>query len=90
MFNIYIPHIIIDNENLTATQKIIYGYLVSISKGKEYITITNRELTEKFNLTKRTIVTAINNLEKEQLIDRKIIKDERGQVIERRIKVLIL
>ena len=65
---IKIPVDIITNTNLSNGAKILYGYLISLSKKEGYSYANNDYLKNELKVSKRTITKLIKELKNENVI----------------------
>jgi len=84
-----IPEKVATSTKINSNEKLLYGYLKTLIKDKDYIALTNKELSDYFTLKPRTISQSISALDRNEFIKREIVRDERNQVVERRIYTLI-
>lgn len=66
---IKIPVDIITNTNLSNGAKILYGYIISLSKKEGYSYANNDYLKNELNVSKRTITNLIKELKNEKVIE---------------------
>lgn len=66
--NVILPLAIVTNTNLSASAKVIYAVLKSFQNGKTAsqtatsVMVTHGQITERSNLSKHTVVKALNRL----------------------------
>jgi predicted transcriptional regulator len=76
--NVTIPLALVTSDNLSPAAKVIYAVLKSFQKGKTVshnyssVVVTHAEIMERSNLSKNTIMKAINQLMKTGWIVREI------------------
>lgn len=74
---IKIPTDIINNYQLSSSSKLLFGYLLSLSKKEGYCYASNDYLSNTFMVNVRTISKLLKELKEEKLIETKIIKGNR-------------
>ncbi len=73
---VILPLIIVMSQDLSPSSKVIYAILKSFQKGKTIpnndssIIVTHAEIIERSHLSKKTVTKALNQLEKEEWIER--------------------
>lgn len=81
-----IPASVRFDERLQMGARLLYGDILGLSNIHGYCYATNAFFAHHYNTVEKTITRWINSLEKCGHIQRIIIRDERKQVIERRLK----
>lgn len=86
-----IPEEVATSTKVNSNEKLLYGYLKTLikDKDKDYIALTNKELSDYFTLKPRTISQSVSALDRNEFIRREVIRDDKNQVLERRIYILI-
>lgn len=87
--DLIIPDIVATSTEINSNEKLLYAYLKNSNKGKEYVSMTNREISDGFPLKPATISQSISNLERKGFIKRVIVRSEKNQVMERQIFTLV-
>jgi DNA-binding MarR family transcriptional regulator len=77
-FYCVIPVYIIQNPNLSAEAKILYGELSALVNKYGYCYATNKYLAERLGKTARSIQYTLNQLKKRKLIEIEVEKDKTG------------
>lgn len=80
-----IPPHIISREDLSSSQKLIYGRLQGLTGKKGYCFAKNRWIGSQLCLKKDTISALLSDLQKKDLIRMEVVKSNDGEVVERRI-----
>jgi len=75
------------DRDLKANEKLLYGEITCLSNKKGYCWANNNYFAELFNVTPETVSRWISGLDKKGYIKREIIKDEKGQVKERKLYI---
>ena len=70
---IFLPEEVLHDANLTASSKLIFGFVFTISSEKGYSNITNKGLGTLFNLTPAYVSQRISELRKAGYIKTEII-----------------
>lgn len=60
----FIPPVVCDNVNLTRTDLLLIGLIVSFTKNKEYCFASNKYFADKIKVSSRTISKSLSNLRK--------------------------
>lgn len=68
-YGVFIPNYIMDAEDLSSTEKILYGLLVSYAGKNGICYPSHEELSNKMNLSVRHVGDAIRGLEKKDYIE---------------------
>lgn len=55
---------IVKSEKINFTEKLVYGVILSLANNKGYCYASNEYISEKVNLSKRTITKSIGELKK--------------------------
>lgn len=75
---IVLEYDVLDNENLTNTEKLLYGYIVALSQNdKGYCFASTQILCNLMKITPRHLKKCISNLKKYNYISTTIIKNKR-------------
>lgn len=74
-------------EELKYAERLLYGEITALTNKEGYCFATNRYFAELYNVIPGTILRWINHLETLGFIRLEIIKDEKNQIIERRIYI---
>lgn len=82
---VYIAPHIMAVDDLTLTQKVLWGKILGLTGKKGYCFASNTWLAEQLKLTKGTISAHISTLVTKGHMRRKLIKDSSGRVVERRL-----
>ena len=85
-YNIEIPSVTLNNNNLSASDKLLHGELIRLADDDGYCIVRNEFLADSIGVSTKTISRGISNLKKEGFIDSKIV--EQGNTMMRRIEVL--
>lgn len=83
-----IPANIRYDNNLKAIEKLMYGEITALTNKEGYCFAKNGYFAELFEVANNTVSRWISNLEKRGYIRVNIIRDKRGQIIERRIFIV--
>lgn len=81
----YIPAPIMARKDLTAGEKLLIGRIIGLTKEKGYCYASNGWLGKQINLSGKTVSNMISKFVKNGIVEIEIIKDEKGQVKERKI-----
>ena len=86
-YYVNIPAFILDDTDLSDSEKVLYGRIDGLSnnKDKPYCFASNSYLAEKSGKTERTIIRYINNLVDKGYIHRELIINNDGKVEERKL-----
>ena len=76
------------DNNLKAIEKLMYGEITALTNKEGYCFARNSYFAELFEVANNTVSRWISNLEKKGYIKVDIIRDKRGQIIERRIFIV--
>lgn len=68
-YGVFIPNYIMDADDLSSTEKILYGLLVSYAGKNGVCYPSHEELSSRMNLSVRHVGDAIRGLEKKEYID---------------------
>lgn len=74
-------------EELKYPERLLYGEITALSGKEGYCFATNKYFAELYHVIPGTISRWVNHLERLGFIKTEIIKDERNQILERRIYV---
>ena len=77
-------------EELKYPERLLYGEITALAGKEGYCFATNRYFAELYKVIPGTISRWINHLEKLGFIKVNIIRDERNQIIERRIYINVI
>ena len=87
---VYIPSSIMCEESLTLTQKIIWGRVQGLSTKEGYCYASNKWIGEQLGLSQSTISNNISTLVMRGYMVRKIIRNDKKEIKERRLYSLSL
>lgn len=76
------------DNSLKAIEKLMYGEITALTNKEGYCFAKNGYFAELFEVANNTVSRWISNLEKNGYIKVDIIRDKRGQIIERRIFIV--
>ena len=83
-----IPSYVRYDKELTSFEKLIYSEIVALTNYKGYCYAYNKYFAYVYNVSERTVIRAIKNLEKKDYIKINIIKNEKtNQILERKIYI---
>ncbi len=82
-----IPATIMQDPNLSANEKLLYAELTSLANKKGYCFASNKTLAERFGASDRTIRRWLQNLIDRHYLAVKVIRNEKNEVVERRIYI---
>ncbi len=74
---IKIPIEIIKNYQLSSSSKILYGFLISLTKKDGYAYVSNTYLSKNLTISLRTVSRLLKELKEEHLVNIKIINGKR-------------
>lgn len=80
-----IPPFIMCRDDLSHSQKILYGRIQGLVNNLGYCFATNHWLGNQACLKKETVSSLLSDLQNKQLLQIDVIRDERNRVVERRI-----
>lgn len=80
-----IPANILANDDLTLSEKVLFGRILGLSDKGGYCFASNAWLGKQIGLSKGTVANLLSNLSSKGLIKIEIVRDENNQVKERRI-----
>ena len=83
-----IPANIRYDNSLKAIEKLMYGEITALTNKEGYCFAKNGYFAELFEVANNTVSRWISNLEKKGYIKVDIIRDKRGQILERRIFIV--
>lgn len=78
---------ILFNEELKANEKLLYAAITLLTSKEGYCFATNTYLAKLFNVQAHTISNWISHLSKLEFVKVKIIKNDKGEIIQRRIYI---
>ena len=82
-----IPVPILTNDKLKANEKLLYAYITSLANKEGYCFASNKYFADCLNISAHTVSRLISNLNELGFVKVEIIRDETGQVIQRRIYI---
>jgi hypothetical protein len=85
---ILVPPEIVFREDLTISEKYLFGRINGLKHRKGYCFASNKWLGEQIGLKANTVSSLITNLVKKKLLARKVIRNKDKKVIERRLYIL--
>lgn len=74
---IVVPRIVLSDENLTSTDKLLMGLITSLTLKYDYCFASNKYLADTLNTSKRTINYSLSKLKEKNLIKIKIENNTR-------------
>lgn len=80
-----IPSTVLYKDDLKPNQKLLYAIITSLSNKEGYCYATNRYLAEKLKVKSNTVSGWITDLKRKGFIKVELIRNEKKQVIQRRI-----
>lgn len=80
-----IPSTVLFNENLKANEKLLYAVITVLANKEGYCFASNSYLAKLFNSQPHTISNWISNLNKLKLVCVEIIRNDKNEIIQRRI-----
>lgn len=88
-WNLIIPSIILFDNKLSSGEKIILSLIHSLSKESGYCHAKNTYFASVLNVNNVRVSGIITTLIKKSYIERKIIRNDRKQIISRELRLLI-
>ncbi|GIW70276.1 MAG: hypothetical protein KatS3mg101_1023 [Patescibacteria group bacterium] len=82
-----IPPYILAREDLTMSEKVVYGRILGLVNKKGYCYATNKWLGKQVGLASGTIANIVSKLKDKKLVYVEVIRDQNNKVTERRIFV---
>jgi hypothetical protein len=79
------PRSLVSDVNLTDTEKLVLMVILSLSELRGYCFATNSYLAEILGKHKDTISKTVSNLGRRGYITREIVRDETGEIVQRKI-----
>lgn len=86
---ITMPTVLAQDETLPDGAKILYGFIASLAQVSGYCFATNKYLEEAAGVSDKTIQRNLKLLKDAGYIDVEVIRTERGEVKERRIRCMV-
>ncbi|MCF8012651.1 MAG: helix-turn-helix domain-containing protein [Clostridiales bacterium] len=80
-----IPPHILSNKNITSSAKLVWGRIKGLEGQKGYCWASNAHIGENLSLKKNTVTKKVKELIDEDLVQRRLIRDNDGLVTERRL-----
>lgn len=74
---IIIPDLVLENEKLNSTEKLLMGIIYSLNYDNNVCFASNDYLSKRLKVSKRTITSAISKLKRENLIEIKVLNQQR-------------
>lgn len=74
---IIIPDLVLENEKLNSTEKLLMGIIYSLNYNDNVCFASNDYLSKRLKVSKRTITSAISKLKRENLIEIKVLNQQR-------------
>lgn len=74
---IIIPDLVLENEKLNSTEKLLMGIIYSLNYNENVCFASNEYLSKRLKVSKRTITSAIAKLKRENLIEIKVLNQQR-------------
>jgi len=71
--------------DLKASEKLLYGEITALCNAKGFCWAKNKYFAKLYDVTPETVSRWISSLHKKNYIERIIVKDEKGQVIDRKL-----
>lgn len=81
---IWIPIEILTDDNLSDKEKIIYAIIIYLSKENQYCFLTNKTISELFNISVTQVSKLVNSLKDKNYINIKLIYKENSKQVEMR------
>ena len=81
----YIPAHIMVRDDLSMSEKVIYGRVLALSNNKGYCYATNTYLGEQVGLKSGTVSDIVSKLVSLDLVRREIIRDDLGKIQHRKL-----
>ncbi|MER3499812.1 MAG: hypothetical protein C4308_14930, partial [Chitinophagaceae bacterium] len=75
------------NNQLSSSHKILCAFVLGLSANNSYCYATNSHIAQLMGLSVGRVSNIINDLVKGGYIEREVIRNERKQIIERRLRV---
>lgn len=88
-WNLIVPSVILFDNNLSSTEKILLSLIHSLSNETGYCYASNKYLSEVFNMNKVALSNILTHLENKQYIIRSVERNEKKQIVKRGIKIKI-
>jgi DNA-binding MarR family transcriptional regulator len=85
---ITIPANILIDKQIPNTAKILYGVISNQQSMNGVCTLSNTQLSEYLNVSTTQVSALISKLEKSNLISRKIIYNDKKQIVKRELKII--
>lgn len=73
------------DNNLTDSEKLLYGEITALANKKGYCWSSNKYFADLYEVTKGTISKRISNLVDEDYLKRQVIRDDDNKIIERKL-----
>ena len=83
--HIYIPAHIMDRNDLTLVEKVLYGKIIGLTEKKGYCYSTNEWLAHQIGLSYSGVSNSISKFVRLELIKREIIRNEKKEIIQRKL-----
>ena len=74
--------------NINPSAKLLYGEITALCNQRGYCWATNSYFSELYGVTKNTISTWISELKKRNFISVEVIRNEKRQVVKRKIGII--
>lgn len=84
---IIIPNDVLQDNNLSNTEKILLSLISNLQQSNKVCTATNKYLSQFINVTPCQVSVLITNLITKKYLCRKVIYNDKKQVIRRELKV---
>lgn len=82
-----IPSTVLFNHELKANEKLLYAVITVLSNKEGYCYASNNYLADLFNSKPHTISNWVSHLNKLKFIHVELIRDEKNEIIQRRIYI---
>lgn len=82
---LYVPTDVMSSTELGLREKAMWGRLEAFADGEGVCRETNERLGHQLNLSKRQVQRLLSSLENEGYLRREFERDEKGQIVERRL-----
>jgi DNA-binding MarR family transcriptional regulator len=86
-YGAYVPFHVLSCTDITSSDKLVYAVISGLSSERGWCWASNETIAKKVCLKKDSVSKIISKLVEKKFIKRREIRDERGEIVERRLSI---
>jgi len=86
-YGAYVPFHVLSCTDITSSDKLVYAVISGLSSERGWCWASNETIAKKVCLKKDSVSKIISKLVEKKFVKRREIRDERGEIVERRLSI---